>query len=61
MEQVESQQTQQYGLRPRTGIPEGGLSSEPVKPAEGVIGKIRKFARRVLAGGTGERQTGKGF
>lgn len=49
-------------IRPRIGIPEGGLSSEPVKTErKGIVGRLRQFARRVLANANTERPSGKGF
>ena len=49
-------------IKPRTGIPQEGLSSEPVKTErKGIVGKLRQFARRVLANANTERPSGKGF
>ncbi len=49
-------------IKPRTGIPEGGLSSEPVKTErKGIVGRLGQFARRVLASVNTERPSGKGF
>mgnify|MGYP001564318591 CR=1 FL=1 len=47
-------------IRPRTGIPEGGLSSEPVK-RKGIVGKLGQFARRVLASVNTEKPSDKAF
>jgi len=49
-------------IKPRTGILQEGLSSEPVKTErKGIVGKLRQFARRVLANANTERPSGKGF
>lgn len=47
-------------IKPRTGIPQEGLSSEPVK-RKGIVGKLGQFARRVLASVNTEKPSDKAF